>query len=94
MNTNIKLVLTIFITLAVVFTKETPPTTADAIIRKQKCVYREGMDSSKGKNYFYKTGPKYLLTLNKAECTKVKANLTKANNIYEIYEADFSIQKD
>jgi len=54
------------------------------------------MDSSRGKIYFYSTGPKYIVTF-KDEDQKYsfeRKNYFFLPEIHEIYEPDWDIQKD
>ena len=91
-NTNTK---TEKIELIVVFEKNIELPGALKILDKSGIKYREGMDSSKGKIYFYNTGPKFILTF---KTQKGKEDFTtshqKTGEIYEIYTPDWSIQKD
>ena len=57
--------------------------------------YREGMDSSKGKIYFYKTGPKFILTFEtEQEKNKFEREYQSLKEIYETYSPDWEIRKD
>ena len=47
--------------IIVVFKKDIPIEQADVVMKKLKLSYHEGMDSSKGKLYFYATGPKFIV---------------------------------
>ncbi|HSY60711.1 MAG TPA: hypothetical protein VK796_02495, partial [Cytophaga sp.] len=50
------------IELIVVFKEGVGLRSAQAILDRSGVKYREGMDSSRGKLYFYSTGPKFILT--------------------------------
>lgn len=81
--------------LIVVFTKETELSRAEQILSNCNADYREGMDSSKGKIYFYRTGPKFILTFHtKKEKQAFLHNHKAINEIYEVYEPDWDIMKD
>jgi hypothetical protein len=58
--------------------------------------FREGMDSSRGKLYFYATGEKYILTFKNAD-EKMAFRMKRYQflpEVHEIYEPDWNIQKD
>ncbi|MBS1486738.1 MAG: hypothetical protein JST43_04050 [Bacteroidetes bacterium] len=83
------------IELIIVFTINTREEMAEEILKQANVPYREGMDSSKGKIYFYSTGPKYILTFEtKEKKKKFLAEFKNRKEVYEIYEPDWSIQKD
>jgi hypothetical protein len=82
--------------LIVVFKKSVSEEEAEKLIKSFDVAYRNGMDSSKGKIYFYATGPKYILTFKDAEN---KMHFQKKRHqfmteIHQIYEPDWDIQKD
>lgn len=57
--------------------------------------YRKGMDSSRGKIYFYSTGPKFILTFaDEVQREKFIGAYQATENIHELYEPDWDIQKD
>jgi hypothetical protein len=80
--------------LVVVFAKGVAQAKAEAVLRQQPYPWRQGSDSSRGKVYFYRTGPKYLLDVPAAEQAAVMERLRKAAGVYEVYQADWQIQKD
>lgn len=83
------------IEIIAVFKKDITLEGAQVILSKSGIKYREGMDSSRGKLYFYKTGPKFILTFEtKAEREKFTAAYENAEEIYELYMPDWTIQKD
>ncbi|MBS1646560.1 MAG: hypothetical protein JST67_04405 [Bacteroidetes bacterium] len=83
------------IELIVVFKKEVELKEAEAFLTKTKVKFREGMDSSRGRIYFYKTGPKFILTFETAqERKKFEKKYKSAEEVYEIYEPDWDIRKD
>jgi hypothetical protein len=83
------------IELIVVFKKDIGLKAARAILDKSGIKYREGMDSSRGKLYFYKTGPKFILTFEtKAEREKFTSAYENAEEVYELYILDWTKQKD
>jgi hypothetical protein len=83
------------IALVVVFKKETLEKAAKTIMEKAGYPFHEGMDSSRGKGYFYKTGEKYIILfpLEEEKNTFLKNNKDKSE-IYEIYEPDWDKCKD
>lgn len=79
----------------VVFKKGTEIQDAQLILDKDGIAYRQGMDSSRGKLYFYKTGPKFILTFaTEQEKDTFVANYQNSEYIYEIYTPDWTKQKD
>ena len=83
------------IELILVFKKDFRFQNAQMILDKAGVKYREGMDSSKGKIYFYKTGPKFILTFEtEEEKNKFEIKYQNLEEIYEIYTTDWEIQKD
>ena len=83
------------IELILVFKKDFRLQNAQMILDKAGVKYREGMDSSKGKIYFYKTGPKFILTFEtEEEKNKFEIKYQNLEEIYEIYTTDWEIQKD
>ena len=83
------------IELIVVFKKEIKLSKAQKILDTTKIKYREGMDSSRGKIYFYKTGPKFILTFEtEQEKNKFELEYQKLKEIHEIYSPDWEKRKD
>lgn len=83
------------IELILVFKKDIRLQNAQMILDKAGVKYREGMDSGKGKIYFYKTGPKFILTFeSEEEKNKFEIEYQILEEIYEIYTPDWEIQKD
>lgn len=81
--------------LMIVFKKEVPMQKAKAILYKSRVKYRERMDSSRGKIYFYRTGPKFVLTFNTLSDKKYFISTHKeTKEIFELYTPDWCIQKD
>lgn len=79
----------------VVFRKEVPLASAQAVLRNQNLPHREGMDSSRGRIYFYKTGPKFLVTFqSEGERDELMRRMKNESTIFEIYIPDWDIQKD
>ena len=65
------------------------------ILRAAQVNYREGMDSSRGKAYFYRTGPKFILTFASAsEKEKFREQYEQLQGVYEIYLPDWNMRKD
>lgn len=82
--------------LIIVFKKNVSDEEAEKLMKSFGSSYRKGMDSSKGKIYFYNTGPKYILTFETPE----KKSDFKTNyyhflpEIHQIYEPNWDIHKD
>jgi hypothetical protein len=79
----------------VVFKKETPEKKAEEFMESTGYPFSEGMDSSRGKAYFYKTGNKYFI-LFPSEKTQLGflKKYSEHELVYEIYKPDWKIQKD
>jgi hypothetical protein len=83
------------IELVVVFKKKIKLETATPILDKAGVKYREGMDSSRGKLYWYNTGPKFIVTFTtEAEKESLNAEFEKMNEIHEVYTPDWDKCKD
>ncbi len=80
--------------LVIVFKKEISNTAAKQIMNRIGNDYRPGMDSSRGKTYFYKTGPKFIVNIDRDRKSSEISRLKKINEVYEVYEPDWKIQKD
>jgi len=82
--------------LIVVFKKDVSEEKELEIIQSFGVKYRNGMDSSKGKIYFYSTGGKYILTFDneKAKEDFIMKRHQFMLEIHQIYEPDWDIQKD
>ena len=81
--------------LIVVFKKEIKEDEAVQILDKSGINYHEGMDSSRGKIYFYNTGPKFILTFeSQRKLDKFKSQYRNHREIFEIYIPDWKIRKD
>jgi hypothetical protein len=53
------------------------------------------MDSSRGKLYWYNTGPKFIVTFTtEAEKESLNAEFEKMNEIHEVYTPDWDKCKD
>ena len=82
------------IDIVIVFKKDITNGQAKMIMDKFNLIYREGMDTSRGRRYFYRTGPKFIT---KIEPNQKKSLISKLNNyteIYEVYQANWKIIKD
>lgn len=82
--------------LIVVFKKNVTEEHSLEMIQSYGIPFREGMDSSRGKIYFYNTAKKYILTF---ESSDQKMNFLKTlpkflPEIHEVYEPNWKIQKD
>jgi len=83
------------IELIVVFKKEIGLESAQAILGNAGVNYRKGMDSSRGKLYFYKTGPKFILTFETEQQKEtIATGFEKLNEVYEVYTPDWDKCKD
>ncbi len=81
--------------LIVVFKKETEESIAEKIMEASDYPFWKGMDSSKGKIYFYKTGNKYhILFPSELEKDSFKKKFEVKSEIYEIYQPNWESQKD
>jgi len=86
-------VLRLIVDLIVVFKKEIMSDQAKNIMDKIKYPKREGMDSSKGKAYFYRTGPKYVVEVPDEGVKELKEQLD-IKHVYEVYRANWDVRKD
>ena len=83
------------IELIMVFKKEISLRKSKIILNKIGVKYREGMDSSRGKIYFYSTGPKFILTFEtEEEKDKFENKYQELNEVHEIYTPDWDKRKD
>lgn len=81
--------------LIVVFKKDVVRENAHALLITTGIPFRKGMDSSRGKIYFYATGPKFILTFETSQQReKFILDYQDSENIHELYEPDWKIQKD
>ena len=78
-----------------VFKKGTSLEKAEQWLDSMNAFFNEGMDSSKGKAYFYKTGPKFIVRfLSENDQIQFLKESKKNPDIYEVYQPDWKIQKD
>lgn len=83
------------IELIAVFKKDIKLETAQSILDNAHVKYREGMDSSRGKLYFYSTGPKFILTFEtEQEKEHINSTFNKMKEIHEVYTPDWDKCKD
>lgn len=81
--------------LIAVFKKEVEAASAEAMLSGLQVKYRKGMDSSRGKLYFYSTGPKFILTFEtEADKERIRRALDDAGELHEVYEPDWDKCKD
>ncbi|HEY5824272.1 MAG TPA: hypothetical protein VIT44_07905 [Cyclobacteriaceae bacterium] len=82
--------------LIVVFKKDVSEEKELEIIQSFGIKYRKGMDSSKGRIYFYATGGKYILTFDgdEAQLDFMRKGHQFMLEIHQIYEPNWDIQKD
>ena len=83
------------IELIAVFKKNVEPEQARELLDKAGVVYRKGMDSSRGKIYFYSTGPKFILTFQSEEAReRFISQHARRSEFHELYVPDWKVQKD
>lgn len=83
------------IELVVVFIKSVELEAAQDILNKAGVNYRKGMDSSRGKLYWYSTGPKFILTFEtEQEKERIQLEFEKVKKIHEVYTPDWDKCKD
>ncbi len=82
--------------LVVVFKKTVTEQQASDLIKSWNVKAREGMDSSRGKLYFYATGDKYILTFDNYDALMDfrGRHYQFLTEVHEIYYADWDKQKD
>lgn len=80
--------------IIVVFKKEVSLKKARKIMTKFDLPHREGSDNSKGRIYFYKTGPKFILHVDKDKSNAFIQGCSKTPQIFECYLADWELIKD
>lgn len=81
--------------LIAVFKKDVTREDAQALLTATGVQFRKGMDSSRGKIYFYATDPKFILTFETAQQReKFMRDHQSSEIIHELYEPDWKIQKD
>lgn len=81
--------------LIVVFKREVEQERASKFLDETRVCYHEGMDSSRGKLYFYRTGPKFILTFETGQAREqFRSIYENREEIYEIYHPDWSMCKD
>lgn len=83
------------IELILVFKKDISLRKAKTFLNKTSVPYREGMDSSRGKIYFYNTGPKFILTFGaEQERNQFELKYQNSEEVHEIYIPNWKIRKD
>lgn len=82
------------IDIIVVFKKDISIEQADAVMKILKLSYHEGMDSSRGKLYFYATGPKFIVKVPLSHKDEFMKKTMEVQSVFEAYEANYKIQKD
>lgn len=81
--------------LVVVFKLKENEAVCNNLLQQWNCTYYPGMDSSKGKQYFNATGPKFIVNFaSKKQASDFLKKHKEIPNIYEIYKADWGILKD
>jgi len=80
--------------MVVVFRIDVPVAKASSILFEKDYIFHEGMDNSKGKEYFKKTGPKFIVQVPQEKLSNFKLEMKDIPQIYEIYQADWTIEKD
>ncbi len=80
--------------MIVVFKIDVPVEKASSILFEKEYIFHEGIDSSKGKKYYQETGPKYIVQVPKDKLAAFNLEMKSIPQIYEIYQADWTISKD
>ena len=81
--------------LIVVFNKDVSEEDAEAILKEHEGIsFKSGMDSSRGKVYFYSTGPKFIVTVESDKRSAFLNNIKENPDLHEIYVADWEKTKD
>jgi len=82
--------------LIIVFKKNVTEAQAEKLLQSFHVTFREGMDSSKGKIYYYATGPKFIITFDNAAQREEfgRKRYYFLPEVHQIYEPDWDIQKD
>ena len=80
--------------MVVVFKIDVPIEKASSILFEKEYIFHEGMDSSKGKQYFLKTGPKFIVKVPDHKIEAFHYEMKNIPQIYEIYQADYTVSKD
>jgi len=80
--------------MVVVFKKDIPVEQATSILFEKDYPFQEGMDSSKGKLYFKETGPKFIVQVPHEKVPDFRLEMKNIPQIYEVYQADRTINKD
>jgi len=82
--------------LIIVFKKDVAEEQSLKLMESFHVQFRKGMDSSKGKIYFYATGEKYIVTFGNTEEQSEfeKKRYQFSLEIHQIYTPDWNIQKD
>ena len=74
--------------LIVVFKKEVKLEIAKAILNQfNEITFTEGMDSSRGKAYFYSTGPKFIIKIAGEYKKNFETEIEQFSELYEVYDA-------
>jgi hypothetical protein len=82
------------IDIVVVFKPDVPVEKANSLLFEKEYIFHEGMDSSRGKKYYQETGPKYIVKVPMDKIEAFNAEMKVIPQIYEIYRADYSVNKD
>jgi len=82
------------IEMVVVFKIDVPIEKASSLLFEKEYIFHTGMDNSKGKKYSQETGPKYIVQVPKDKIDAFNLDMKSIPQIYEIYQADWSINKD
>lgn len=78
----------------VVFKKSVAAEAAGAIIGAQGLRFRAGGDNSRGKRYFYAAGPQFVVSVDTKGAERFVAAMLARPEVFEVYKADWSVQKD
>lgn len=80
------------IDLVVVFNKEISKEGADVILKTLPYDFKEGRDSSKGKNYFYEHGLSYIISVPDTKVNEAISLYEKLEGVFEVYKYSESIK--
>jgi hypothetical protein len=87
-------VILMAIEMCVVFKKDVVLAKAELILESLAYPYRQGGDSSRGRLYGDNTGPKFIVTVSRAELENFISDIGKQADVYEAYEANWEMSKD
>lgn len=80
--------------MIVVFKNDVPIAKASSLLFEREYIFHEGMDGSRDKKYINRTGPKYIVQVPKEKITQFNLEMKGIAQIYEVYQADWTINKN